>query len=154
MELNTNNSLPKTRGAATLPVILLVGGLIAEIGIAGAFIAYYLSQSGLGVKLSAEALAAAKAGIQDAKIRIVRNKNFIPSPNPYTLTIGNNSAQITVCKELKTVSTACDTAMSGKFEITSLGMAFTKRRQVQAILYIDSTTGEMKLESEKEIAIQ
>ena len=143
----------KVIAAATLPVVLLVGGLIVEIGIAGAFIAYFLSQSGFGVKLSAEALAAAKAGIKDAKMRIVRDKNFIPSPNPYTLTIGNNSAQITVCKELKTVSTACDTAMVGKFEVTSLGMAFTKRRQVKAILYVDSTTGEMKLESEKEIAI-
>ena len=139
--------------AATLPMVLLVGGLVVEIAIAGAFIAYFLSQSGFGVKLSAEALAAAKAGIQDAKMRIVRNKNFIPSPNPYTLTIGNNSAQITVCKELKTVSTACDTAMTGKFEITSLGMAFTKRRQVQAILYVASTTAEVKLESENEIAL-
>ena len=143
----------KVRAAATLPVVLLVGGLAIEIGIAGAFIAYFLGQSGFGVKLSAEALAAAKAGIQDAKMRIVRNKNFIPSPNPYTLTIGNNSAQITVCKELKTVTTACDTAMSGKFEITSLGTAFTKKRQVRAILYVDATTGEVKVESEKEIAI-
>jgi len=143
----------KVRGVATLPVVLLVGGLAIEIGIAGAFIAYFLGQSGFGVKLSAEALAAAKAGIQDAKMRIVRNKNFIPSPNPYTLTIGNNSAQITVCKELKTVSTACDTAMSGKFEVTSLGIAFPKRRQVRAILYINGTTGEVKVESEKEIAI-
>ena len=143
----------KVMAAATLPVVLLVGGLVVEIAIAGAFIAYFLSQSGFGVKLSAEALAAAKAGIQDAKMRIVRNKNFIPSPNPYTLTIGNNSAQITVCKELKTVSTACDTAMAGKFEITSLGTAFTKRRQVQAILYVASTTAEVKLESEKEIAL-
>lgn len=153
MELNIHNSLFKAKGAAALPIVLLVGSLLVEIGIAGSFIAYYLSQSGFGVKLSAEALAAAKAGIQDAKMRIVRNKNFIPSLNPYTLNIGNNSAQITVCKEKKTVSTACDTAMDDKFEVTSLGMAFTKRRQVQAILYVDSTTGEMKLESEKEIAI-
>jgi uncharacterized protein (UPF0333 family) len=141
------------KGAATLPVVLLVGGLVVEIGIAGAFIAYFLSQSGFGLKLSAEALAAAMSGIQDAKMKIVRNKNFIPSPNPYTLTIGNNSAQITVCKDLKTVSTACDTAMNGKFEITSLGTAFTKYRQVRAILYVDGVTGEVKLESEKEISL-
>ena len=145
MELNIHNSLFKTKGAAALPVVLLVGGLIVEIGIAGAFIAYFLSQSGFGVKLSAEALAAAKAGIQDAKMRIVRDKNFIPSPNPYTLTIGNNSAQISVCKD------TC--AGTGKFQVDSLGMALTKRRKVRAILYIDSTTGEMKLESEKEIAL-
>lgn len=153
MELNIHNSLFKAKGAAALPIVLLVGSLLVEIGIAGSFIAYFLGQSGFGVKSSAEALAAAEAGIQDARMRIVRNKNFVPSPNPYTLTIGDDSAQITVCKELKTVSTACDTAMTGKFEITSLGMAFTKRRQVRAILYVDSTTGEMKLESEKEITL-
>lgn len=139
--------------AATLPVVLLVGGLVVEIGIAGAFIAYFLSQSGFGVKLSAEALAMAKAGLQDATMRIVRNKNFIPSPNPYTLTLGNNSVEVTVCKELRTVTTACDTAMSGKFEVTALGQALTKRRQLRAILYVDSITGEVKLESQREIAL-
>ncbi len=135
----------KIKAAATLPVVLLIGGLIAELGIAGAFVAYYFAQSGLGVKLSEEALAAARAGIQDAKIRIVRNKNFIPSPNPYTLTVGNRTAQITVCKD------TC--AGTNKFQITSLGMALTKRRQVQAIFYVDNNTGEVKLESEKETAL-
>lgn len=130
---------------ATLPVILLVGGLIVEIGIAGAFIAYFLNQSGFGVKLSEEALAAARAGVQDALIRIVRNKNFNPSPNPYTLTIGNRSAQITVCKD------TC--AGTDKFQVDSLGIAFTKRRQVRAILYVNNLTGEVKLESEKEMEI-
>ena len=116
-----------------------------EIGIAGAFIAYFLSQSGFGVKLSEEALAAARAGIQDATIRIVRDKNFNPSPNPYTLTIGNRSAQVTICKD------TC--AGTDKFQVDSLGIAFNKRRQVRAILYVDSITGEVKLESEKEVAI-
>jgi hypothetical protein len=132
-------------GAATLPVVLLIGGLIVEIGIAGAFMAYYLAQSGLGVKLSEEALAAARTGIQDAKIRIVRNKSFIPDPNPYTLTVGNRTVQITTCKD------SC--AGTGKFQITSLGIALTKRRQVQAIVSVDSLTGEVKIESEKETAI-
>ncbi len=143
----------RTRAAATLPIVLLVGGLAVEIGIAGAFIAYFLSQSSFGIKLSGEALAAARAGIQDARIKIVRNKNFIPGSNPYTLNIGNNSAQITVCKDLKTVSSACDTPMTGKFEITSLGSALTKYRQVKVIIYVDATTGEAKLESESETAI-
>jgi hypothetical protein len=147
------NKFKAANGVATLPVILLIGGVIVEIGIASAFIAYFLNQSGFGVKLSAEALAAARAGIQDAKMRIVRDKNFVPGSNPYSLTVGNNSVQITVCKDLKTVSNPCDTAMSGKFEITSLGSAFTKRRQIRAILSVNGTTGEIKLESEKEIAL-
>jgi len=146
MKLITHNlELNDKKAAVTLPVILLVGGLIAEISIAGAFIAYFLNQSGFGIKLSEEALAAARAGIQDATIRIVRDKNFNPSPNPYTLTIGNRSAQVTICKD------TC--AGTDKFQVDSLGIAFNKRRQVRAILYVDSITGEVKLESEKEVAI-
>ena len=137
--------MSKIKAAATLPVVLLIGGLVVEIGVTGVFMAYYLSQSGLGVKLSEEALVAARAGIQDAKIRIVRNKSFIPSPNPYALTVGNRTAQITTCKD------TC--AGAGKFQITSLGMALAKRRQVQSIISVDSFTGEVKIESEKEIAI-
>ncbi len=126
----------KIKAAVTLPIVLLI---------AGAFMAYYLSQSGLGVKLSEEALAAARAGIQDVRMRIVRDKSFTPSSNPYILTVGNRTTQITVCKD------SC--AGTGKFQITSLGMALTKRRQVQSIISVDSLTGEVKIESEKEIAI-
>ena len=145
MKLTTHNSLLNTKAAATLPVILLVGGLIVEIGITGAFIAYFLNQSGFGIKLSEEALAAARAGIQDATIRIVRDKNFNPSPNPYTLTIGNRSAQVTICKD------TC--AGTDKFQVDSLGIAFNKRRKIRAVIYVNSLTGEVKLESEREIAI-
>lgn len=145
MKLTTHNSLLNTKAAATLPVILLVGGLIVEIGIAGAFIAYFLNQSGFGIKLSEEALAAARAGIEDAKIRIVRDKNFNPSPNPYTLIVGSRSSQVTICKDI------CVGA--DKFQVDSLGIAFNKRRKIRAVIYVNSLTGEVKLESEREIAI-
>ena len=103
--------------------------------------------------MSAEALAAAHTGIQDASLRIMRDKNFAPSPNPYTITIDNDSAEITVCKDLQTVSSACDTAMSGKFEVTSLGSSLNKRRQLRAIISVDSVSGETRLESLNEIVI-
>jgi len=141
-----------TKAAATLLVILLIGGLVVEISIAGAFMTYYLNQSGFGVKLSEEALAAARSGIQDALIRIIRNKSSVP--DSYTLTIGSRSAEITVCKDKITNSSACDTSIPNKYEATSLGKASTKRRQVRAIFNVDATTGEVKLESEKEVAIQ
>jgi len=146
MKLITHNlELNDKKAAVTLPVILLVGGLIAEISIAGAFIAYFLNQSGFGIKLSEEALAAARAGIQDATIRIVRDKNFNPSPNPYTLIVGSRSSQVTICKD------TC--AGTDKFQVDSLGIAFNKRRKIRAVIYVNSLTGEVKLESEREIAI-
>lgn len=133
------------RAAITTSMILLVGGLIVEMGIALAVISYFMTQGGFGLKFSAEALAAARSGVQDAALRIVRDKNFNPSPNPYTLSAGRGTAQITVCKD------TC--AGTGKFQIDSLGSSFTKRRKVRAVVSVDSQTGEVKLESEKEITL-
>ncbi|MFH1346691.1 MAG: hypothetical protein ABIH10_00380 [Spirochaetota bacterium] len=135
----------KQKAAVTLSITLLVGGLILELGIALAFVSYYLVQGGFGLKLSEEALTAARSGVQDAMVRIVRDSNFNPSPNPYSLTVGSGSAQITVCKD------TC--AGTDKFQVDSLGSVLTKRRQVRAVIAVDNLTGEAKLESEKEISL-
>jgi len=136
-KFNTNKNV---FGIAVLPTILLIGGLVVEIGIAGLFISYFLNSSGFGVKISEEALSAAKSGIDDAIIKIIRN--IVSSP--YTINIGNNSAQISVIKDLPSV---------GKYEITSLGSAGLKRRRLQAIINVDNNSNEVKYESLKEISI-
>ena|SRR3990167_6031901 len=139
-KFNTNKNI---FGIAVLPTILLIGGLVVEIGIAGLFISYFLNSSGFGVKISEEALSAAKSGIDDAIIKIIRNKGSVVS-SPYTINIGNNSAQISVIKDLPSV---------GKYEITSLGSAGLKRRRLQAIINVDNNSNEVKYESLKEISI-
>jgi hypothetical protein len=143
--------MDNNKATAALPAMLFIGGIIVEIGIAGAFISYYLSQSGFGIKMSAEALAAAEAGVQDALIKIIRNKDFTSSG--YDLTVGNRSANIIVCKDTKTVSSLCDTENSGKHEITSIGSALVKKRKIEAIVNVNSATGEVKIESIQETAI-
>ena len=104
------------KAIVALPTILLIGGIIVEIAVAGVFIAYLLSQSGFGAKLSAEALAAAQAGIQEAMMKIVRDKNF--SSSGYDIAVGSRAAHIIVCKDSKTVSSVCSTANSGKENLT------------------------------------
>ncbi len=131
------------KATAALPAMLFIGGIIVEIGIAGVFISYYLSQSGFGVKISAEALAAAEAGVQDALIKIIRNKDFTSAG--YDLAVGNRSANIVVCKD------TC--AGTGKHKITSIGSAVAKRRKIEAVVNVNSTTGEVKIESIQEAAI-
>lgn len=123
--------------------MLFIGAIIVEIAVAGAFISYYLSQSGFGVKISAEALAAAEAGVQDALIKIIRDKNF--SSNGYSLTVGSRSANVVVCKD------SC--AGTGKHKITSTGSAVAKRRKIEVIVNVNSATGEVKIESIQEAAI-
>ena len=139
------------KAIVALPTILLIGGIIVEIAVAGVFIAYLLSQSGFGAKLSAEALAAAQAGIQEAMMKIVRDKNF--SSSGYDIAVGSRAAHIIVCKDSKTVSSACSTANPGKDEITSLGSASIKRRQLRAMVNVNSATGEVKIESIVELPL-
>ncbi|MBI5306681.1 hypothetical protein HZB04_03820 [Candidatus Wolfebacteria bacterium] len=140
------------KGVAALPIVLLIGGIIVEIAVAGVFIAFFISQSGLGIKLSDEALTAAKSGVQDAIIKIIRNKDF-SSSSGYTLAVGSRSATIIVCRDSYTVSMACDTNNVGKDEIISTGSAALKRRKLKAMVNVDSVTGEMKVISIEEAAL-
>ncbi|MBI2514765.1 response regulator [Candidatus Wolfebacteria bacterium] len=141
-----------SKGAASLLTVLMIGGVIVEIGLAGLFLVYFLSQSGFGIRLSAEALAAAASGIEDATLKILRDKNF-SSATPYILTVGSRQAEITACKESKTVSSSCDTVAPAKYEITSLGTAFVKKRQLRSILNVDALTGKVEVESVTEIPL-
>lgn len=142
------------RGIAALIVILLISGIIVEIGIAGLFIMYFVSQGGFGAELSNEAFAAAYAGTEDGILRVVRNYAF-SSPSGYALSVSSRSAVITVCRGFKTVTTACDTALPtmAKTEITSLGSALSKRRELRAMLNVDQITGAVNVESIKEITL-
>lgn len=149
--LQNRLNFKKNNGVAALPTMLLIGGIIAEIGIAGAFISYLYSQSSFGIRLSEEALSAAQSGIQDAIIKIIRNKDF--SSAGYNLTINNKSANIIVCKDSRSASINCDTLNSGKSEITSTGAALTKRKKLRAIVNVNSSTGEVKVESVNEIQL-
>ena len=140
----TAYDLRAKKGIAALPTMLLIGGLVAEIIIGVTATSYVFVQSEFGYRLSSEAFMAAKAGIEDAVMKIVLNKNFTTSP--YTLTVGNYSADVAVCNDPPCIA-------AGKFKITSLGKAQSRRRNLRAVLNVDSATGEVRLESLKEVQL-
>src|SRR3990172_8277585 len=81
-------ALGRSRGVWTLPTMLLLGGIIIEIAIASAFLTYYFNVTNLAARLSAEALAAARAGADDAIIKVVRDRTFAPA-DPYVVEVAN-----------------------------------------------------------------
>jgi hypothetical protein len=129
-------------GQAALPTILLICGIITEIAIAGALVAFVVSSSGFGERLSAQALAAAKAGIEDAFIKVTVNKNYFSSPEGYIFSVAGREVNVIVNK---------DTPIIGTDEIISTAKAFSRQRKIKGILIIDSNTGKVDLESIKEI---
>lgn len=129
-------------GQTALPLILLISVIIIEFAIAGVFIAYFMSTSGQGERLNARALSAAKAGLQDALVRIARDKNF---PNTtYNLTVGDDSVTINVSKNLS----------NNTFTVTSTASAGTRKKRLVGTISIDNTTGKAGLISTIEASAQ
>ena len=119
------------KGIASLPVILLLGGIMIEIGIAGAFLLIYLNNSLYGARLASEALEAAHSGINDAVMRVIVDKNVTDT---YDLNVGRAVTTVTIEPN----------------SITSFGRAFTKRHTLVAELTINQTTGFVTIDSIQE----
>jgi len=136
-------------GAAALPSILLLSGIIAEIILAVIVVAGLFSRSGFGARLSAEATAAAYAGAEDGIYRVIRGDTI--SPNPYPLDLGNDrTASVTITNILG----GCGVAWGCSFLISSEGTAFLiSKRKVEVILSVDPLTRQIEVRSFKEIEV-
>lgn len=131
------------KGVAALPLIIILGGLTAEIVLFVTATSYVFVNSEFGIRLSTDALLAAKAGVQDAVMKVVRNKSFTSATT--TLAVHDASVDVSVCMN------AC--VGNGKHKVLSVGKAQTRRKGLEAILNVDSATGEVKMESLVEVKI-
>jgi uncharacterized protein (UPF0333 family) len=134
-------------GQIALPFILLVSGIIVEITIAGSFVTYFLSTSGLGERLSLRASAAAHSGIRDAMIKISRDKEYASTPVSYELAVGSDTTDVLVSK------TDDDPNNSYVYTITSTGVASSRQRKIEATLIVNQTTGFIQLQSVQEVSV-
>lgn len=132
-------------GQATLSFILLVSGVILEVAIAGSFVAYFFSTAGYGERVSARALAAARAGLADAEIQIARNKEYGGgSTASYSFAVGDDTADVTVTR-------ATDSGANAYvFSVTAVGTAFTRTRKLFAKIAVDRTTGLARVQELRE----
>ncbi len=146
MKININ----KQNGVVALSVTLLLGAIIVEIGAIGVLLAYTLNSVNYGARLSAEARLAAKSGVSDAMLRLIRDKRFTANP-AYVVEVGGRTVDVLVCNGAKTVSAPCDTVDPGKAEVTSTGLAFPKQIKLEAIVDIAPITGEIRLITLKEL---
>ena len=127
--------LTSRKGVASLPAIILFGGLMVEIGLAGAFLIYYLNNSLYGTRLSQAALVAAQAGIDDGILKVILDKDCpnINCPANYSITTESGNADVVICKD------SC--SGSGTTQITSTGYSLTRKHKIVAILNVNNTSG-------------
>lgn len=114
------------KGVASLATTLILGGVILEIAVAGAVLVMILTSGSYGERLTAQAFDAAKSGLDDALLSIVRTQSFTDATYNY----GSN-ADAVVTFETNVCGAGCD-------QITSIGRALTKRRKILANVEIDN----------------
>lgn len=133
------------QGAVTLPVFLLITVIIFEVAVAGVVTANALNNTFFGERLGAEAQHAARAGAQDAIIRVIRNCPLSDcTTTSYSLPVGPRStAQVSIARD----------PVNGKITINSTGEALTRKKKVEVILGVNQTTGQVKVQSLKEVAL-
>ena len=136
------------KAQVALPFILIVSGVIVEIVIASSFVAYYLSNSGLGARFQIEAQTSAGAGVWDALGKISQNKDFTTSQTTYSLTSGTGGSTITVTR---TANAANNTYV---FNVTSVGVAGGREAEMVATAIVDQVTGQMQVQSVAQQTIQ
>ena len=145
----------KHAGIATLPVILLISGIVMELTIAGVIIASLITSTIFSERLSAEALAAARSGAQDAIVKIIRYNcsSFIsgcPSENP-------DSPDVVVLAENRTaeVYIAAKTPIGDgvRFTVSSVGIAATNKKKIEALVEVSASSGKVSVVSFKEVPL-
>ena len=134
------------RGVISLGAIIILGSIIVEIGLLGIFLVYLLTSTNYGIRLSAEALAGANAGIHEGFLRIIRDKNTPQAPPQFSA--GKADVNVWICKNVIGGSSGCgSTPAFGRFEIIAIGDALLKKRQLVAVVEVNATTGEVKMQS-------
>jgi len=135
------------RGIASLGATLILGAIVIEIGLAIAILAYLLNFSNLGIRLSAEALSAARSGVDDAFMRIIRDD--YTNNVSYNFGVGAAGATVVICKG---GTGDCMSLDDRKKEIRSTGAVLGRTRKLIAIVE-GGTSTPMIIESIKETSL-
>jgi len=123
-----------------LPLVIMIGLVIVELGVAMAFLVYLSNLSSYGTRLAQEALFGSRSGINDAILRVIRDKDW--SSAGYNITVGR--ATVTIIVEKNVPNTNQD-------KITSTGTALIRQKKLQAVVSIDPNTATVSLVSLTEI---
>ena len=146
----------RIKGISALPTVLLISGIILEVVVAGLAVARLSSRGLLGEQLSVEALKAAESGAHDAISRVndyincpdsvTYNDPDAKCPSLYSFIVNEDLPDRIACVSIGTIS-------GGQMTVRSRGSALTRRKTVEVVLGIATTTATVEVQSFKEIEI-
>ena len=122
-------------GQATLSLVFLIGGIIILVGVSLSFLVISFISSGYGYQASNRALGAATGGVEDALLRLVRDTD-LTALTPYEVPLDSYTANVTVTQ---------DSPVAGLVTILSYATVAGYQRRIQAVVAVDSDTGQVSL---------
>lgn len=134
------------KGAATLSVILLISGIVMELAISGLIVGVLVSNTLASSRLGAQALVAARTGVEDATIKISRYKNCsaltsvfsLPCDGvtTYPVAVGTASADVSIAD----ISPLGDGTL---LKAVSVGTAGARKKRFEAVIGVDAFSGQI-----------
>lgn len=121
-------------GQAALGTMFLMGGIVLFGAVTITILVSGFLSSTAGFESANRALSIASAGINDAMLRLNRDKDF-SSVSPYTLPIDSYSAAVTVTQA---------TPSAGHVTVLSVASINNYRRELRAVLTVSTSTGEVR----------
>jgi hypothetical protein len=118
------------RGQMFVGMILLIGSIVAVVGLMLLFLSGSLVGTSYGIKAQAVAQGAATAGAEDALLQVERN-SFASFPVTYTLPVGSTTA---------TISVNTNTPSSGFVTVTSSATFSNHLKVLRVVLSVSSST--------------
>lgn len=122
------------KGQVTLSMALLVGSITVFLGIALSFLIASFINSSYGFKASERALAAAKGGVNDAMLRLLRDNTI--SSSGYNVPLDGINIRVSVEQNVPN---------EGSATVTSRASVSGYERTIRAIMAVNATTSEISL---------
>ncbi len=135
-------NIKNKKGLAFMPTVLMIGVIMAELGIALVFLIYLSNLSSFSTRVSQEAMFAARTGVNDAILRIGRDKTFPSGFSNYEMSIGRVAVLVNIQK---------NTPGNNQDTIVSTASVRSFQRVIQAIISINAKTDEVTIVSMEEI---
>lgn len=136
----------QSAGVVAFSTILILSAIVVEVGVAASVLVYFLNRSNYGVRLTNEAFAAARAGIDDAVVRVLRTRFYPTCVSSYTVPVGASAAA-----DVTITNADCSAVSETQYTVSSTGRVTGKRRTLQATLGLHPTTREVRVLTVAEI---
>ncbi len=137
------NKMQKNQGALALSTFLGIALIVSVLATALALVSFFEGLIGFSQLRSQDAYLAAQAGVYDALLRLVRNKDYSTS---YSLSTDKGNATISFSRVGSDIP-------AQHVKISSVGDSQGRKRKLEVLVYIEDLTGEARIISWKEVSI-